>query len=338
MEQFSNRTIDLLGVKINYIQMYQAIEIIEKWLRSRGKHYVVTPNPEMLIDAGFNKSFKNALNNADLAIPDSLRLGWGSYLKAVKNPFLRLIYSPFFIFPHILPRFNYLLRSKQASFAYPKTTGVDLMESLLSLSQEKAFTTAYLGGSKEVADRLFKCLRLKYPKLEIAFCSGNMQVNSEGDMQFDRQNNIMTGSKQIKSNYSVIPAKAGIQLAKEQRDSETSGGRYLLDPRLRGDDKRGMQGNGFNPHLLTQKIDIMFVAFGHKKQEKWMQKNLPKLNTRLMVGVGGAFDYLSGSVPRAPLLMRNLGLEWLFRISIQPWRIKRFWKLIYFVYLILTGK
>lgn len=278
----------LLGVKINYVRLDQAIDTVNNWLKKRGKHYIVTPNPEMLVDALFDKNFKEALNSSDLAIPDSSRLGWASYIKSQKNPVLRLIYSLFFLFPHLLPRFN-----------FPVTSGVDLMEALLSLSNEKAFTTAYLGGTKLVADKLFNCLRLKYPKLKIVFCSGNMPINEDGDIQFNTKSNKMTESKDIK----------------------------FLDEAK----------SGFNYHLLSKKIDIMFVAFGHGKQEKWIYKNLPKLNTRLMVGVGGSFDYLSGEVPRAPLYLRQLGLEWLFRVIIQPWRIKRFWKLIYFVFKVLKG-
>lgn len=279
----------LLGIKIDYIRMYQAVEIIDKWIEGAGKHYVVTPNPEMLVDARFDDDFKKALNEAELSIPDSLRLGWGTYVTQIKNPFLRLFYGSWFMFPHLLPRFS-----------YPTTTGVDLMETILSLSEDKGYTTAYLGGSKKVADKLFKCLKLKYPKLKIAFCSGNMFVNFNGEMQFDSQSSKKSLSKSIKDIHRPV---------------------ILV-----------------NAHEMIQKIDIMFVAFGHRKQEKWMHKNLPKLNTKIMVGVGGAFDYLSGSVPRAPMLMRKLGLEWLFRVSVQPWRIKRFWKLLYFVYLVLMKK
>lgn len=71
------------------------------------------------------------------------------------------------------------------------------------------------------------------------------------------------------------------------------------------------------------KTDILFVAFGHPKQEKWIYQNLPKIPVKLAMGVGGAFDYLSGKVPRAPIWIRNLRLEWLFRLILQPWRIKR---------------
>ena len=41
------------------------------------------------------------------------------------------------------------------------------------------------------------------------------------------------------------------------------------------------------------------------------------------MGVGGSFDYLTGRVPRAPAWMRSAGLEWLFRLGRQPWRLKR---------------
>ena len=69
---------------------------------------------------------------------------------------------------------------------------------------------------------------------------------------------------------------------------------------------------------------VLLVAFGAPKQEKWIARNLSKLNTiRIAMGVGGAFDFISGRVKRAPVLIRKLGLEWLFRFIIQPWRVKR---------------
>lgn len=70
-------------------------------------------------------------------------------------------------------------------------------------------------------------------------------------------------------------------------------------------------------------MDILFVAFGHIKQEKWIANNLENVPVKIAMGVGGAFDYLSGSVPRAPVWVRHLGFEWLFRLIFQPWRIKR---------------
>lgn len=78
------------------------------------------------------------------------------------------------------------------------------------------------------------------------------------------------------------------------------------------------------PHESNQlHIDILFVALGFPKQEEWIVKNLPHISVTIAMGVGGAFDYLSGSVARAPKLVRVIGMEWAFRLIRQPWRIKR---------------
>lgn len=82
-------------------------------------------------------------------------------------------------------------------------------------------------------------------------------------------------------------------------------------------------------------LDILFVAYGFPKQEEWIAKNLPILPIKAAMGVGGALDYLSGNVMRAPLVIRSLGLEWLFRLIRQPWRIKRQLRLVTFVWLVL---
>jgi N-acetylglucosaminyldiphosphoundecaprenol N-acetyl-beta-D-mannosaminyltransferase len=74
------------------------------------------------------------------------------------------------------------------------------------------------------------------------------------------------------------------------------------------------------------KPDILFVAFGMGKQEKWIVENLKKIpGVKIAMGVGGAFDYISGSVKRAPLLLRKIGLEWLYRLVKQPRRVVRIW-------------
>jgi len=85
---------------------------------------------------------------------------------------------------------------------------------------------------------------------------------------------------------------------------------------------------------FNKKMDILFVAFGSPKQEKWISENIKALPVKVVVGVGGAFDMISGKTVRAPRLIRNFGLEWLFRLLIQPWRIKRQTRLLKFTYLV----
>ena len=79
--------------------------------------------------------------------------------------------------------------------------------------------------------------------------------------------------------------------------------------------------------IVTTQPDILFVAFGHNKQEKWIYENLKDLpSVRIAMGVGGAFDFISGNKKRAPKWMRQVGLEWLYRLVQEPNRFKRIWK------------
>ena len=72
-----------------------------------------------------------------------------------------------------------------------------------------------------------------------------------------------------------------------------------------------------------KEMDILFVAFGFPKQEYWIYKNKDKFPAKVFIPVGGAFDYISGKVKRAPQWMHSCGLEWLYRLIKEPWRIKR---------------
>ena len=67
--------------------------------------------------------------------------------------------------------------------------------------------------------------------------------------------------------------------------------------------------------------DILFVAFGHPKQEKWIDLNRERLKVSVAMGVGCAFDVLAGRRRRAPVWMQQAGLEWLFRAAQEPRRL-----------------
>jgi len=69
--------------------------------------------------------------------------------------------------------------------------------------------------------------------------------------------------------------------------------------------------------------DILLVALGAPKQEKWICSNLERLNAKVCIGVGGTLDILSGRVQLAPEFFRKNGLEWLYRLCQQPRRAKR---------------
>jgi len=69
--------------------------------------------------------------------------------------------------------------------------------------------------------------------------------------------------------------------------------------------------------------DIVWVGLSTPKQERWMAEMAPRLRVPVLVGVGAAFDFLSGRKPQAPRWMQRSGLEWLFRLVTEPGRLWR---------------
>lgn len=181
--------------------------------------------------------------------------------------------------------------------SFPVTTGTDIMEKTILLANENGFRVGLLGGKKNVAVKLSERLKEKYPRLQVEYVQENLAVDNNGDHTFFEMQNLIG----FKQNDAISDAREA----------------------------------DFYQNLNSRKLDILFVAFGHVKQEKWINKNLPKTNVSVMLGVGGAFDYLSGEVSRAPKWLRSIGFEWLYRLILQPWRITRFWNLIKFIFIIL---
>lgn len=76
--------------------------------------------------------------------------------------------------------------------------------------------------------------------------------------------------------------------------------------------------------INNSKADILIAGMGVPMQEKWIRENKSKLGSvKLFVGGGAILDFLSQRIRRAPLLMRKIGLEWVFRLCLEPGRLWR---------------
>ncbi len=75
------------------------------------------------------------------------------------------------------------------------------------------------------------------------------------------------------------------------------------------------------PLIRASSADVLMCALGQPKQELFMFGNLDALNVRVAVTCGGMFDFFSETKPRAPLAMRKLGMEWVYRLAIEPKRM-----------------
>ncbi|MEN9937954.1 MAG: hypothetical protein RLZZ387_4533 [Chloroflexota bacterium] len=80
---------------------------------------------------------------------------------------------------------------------------------------------------------------------------------------------------------------------------------------------------GIRARVAEARPDVLLVAYGHPAQDLWIARNQPLLGVPVAIGVGGTFDYLAGTVPRAPAWVRRIGMEWLYRLARQPRRWRR---------------
>lgn len=97
-----------------------------------------------------------------------------------------------------------------------------------------------------------------------------------------------------------------------------------------------------NDHIVqlinNSRAQLLYVAYGAPKQDQWIARNKANLpHVRVAIGVGGSLDFITGRATRAPRWVQNIGLEWLHRLILEPWRWRRMlalprfaWRILFF--------
>lgn len=242
------------GIRLNSTSEDEVLRKIVVRIEKNKRIFVVTPNPEFLVDAQKHPWFKKILNQADFALPDGIGLVWAG--KILDQPIQERI------------------------------SGTDLMESLCANAAKRGWKVYLLGGQPGVAKKTLTVLKKRYPGLK-------------GWAE--------TGPKlQLKpKTYYLSPQQEIAKIIKR---------------------------------IDSKHPDLLFVAFGMGKQERFIWDNWGKLDVKLAMGVGGAFDFISKKISRAPKWARGLGLEWLYRLIRQPWRWRRQLALFEFIWLVIKEK
>lgn len=238
----------------------RVLDLLNNFRYETGRQ-IVTPNPEMLLEAANNKEFQDVLNRAWLSIPDGIGILWASTFQ--ENSKRSGTWAR---------RFQ-AIGSLASLLVYPKfckkifterITGVDFMESICSVSREKKTRIFLLGAKPGTAEKVKEILEIKYPGINIV--------------------GTFSGSPS-EENFAPIQAL-----------------------------------------IAETQPEILFVAYGAPRQEMWIHKHLPELQSvKIAMGVGGAFDFVSGMRRRAPKWMQRTGTEWAYRLIQEPSRIKRIW-------------
>ncbi len=103
-------------------------------------------------------------------------------------------------------------------------------------------------------------------------------------------------------------------------------------------DTSGPENEAVIAEINAVSAQALLVAMGFPLQEQWIAANLDRLNVNVAIAEGGSFSFISGVTRRAPTWMRSAGLEWLFRLVRQPWRLRRQLALPLFVWLVVSER
>lgn len=267
------KTVNILGINVDTFTTLEALDYIAEQVRSEKSYYIVTPNPEFAMQSLNNEGFREAVNLADLALPDGVGILWASKylsLPMVKWQPARTIQAHIQL---ISTGCNIIFNPRSLTSVIPeRVTGADMVWELSKLASKRGWKIFLVGAAPGVATTTAERLKLLYPNLEIAGALTGPPYDDEATV---------------------------IEKIKETQP------------------------------------EIVFLAFPAKEQLRWMQTYTPKLNGVIMMGIGGALDFIASGVAlnapetskqparRAPDWLQERGLEWLWRYLTQPWRRKR---------------
>ncbi len=114
-----------------------------------------------------------------------------------------------------------------------------------------------------------------------------------------------------------VAAQAAQRLRRAHADLEVAGSHHGYFEMGSPHDERVVE------DINARRPDVVLVGMGTPKQELWVQRNAQRLDAKVVWTVGALFDYVSGRVPRAPAALSDNGLEWIFRLAIEPQRMWR---------------
>ena len=294
--------IKILNVKINALAKAEILERIKNLLLSESfeQCQLVTTNPEFIISAQKDEEFKNIINNSWLSVAD----GYGIRLAAKYNSEIQK------------------LRNLEIKGNNPI---------IMSSSRKR--------GSRGILCGLFFGLKIawwgilkKDEKLDIikeTITGTDLIPEIAGIMNYEL--GIMNKKVFFLGGYGDVP-----RLAAEKLQSIYSvGAIHGLSPQDRvyisNNTPLQIKYAPFEVNNIIEKINlfqpaVLFVALNHPRAQKWINENLQKMpSVKLAIGVGGAFDYISGKIKRAPKNWQG-SFEWLYRLFYQPKRWKRIWQ------------
>ncbi len=291
--------VNLLGVGLSLGSREEMVEFLAgKLVEGKGLVRVVTINSEQVVQASDEGEFMRVLNEAEVAVADGVGVVIAERLLQIKNQ--KSLHSL-----HGFSQTACSAVSKIGSFGgqakikigkVERIVGVELAEELVGICWKRGLKVMIVGGRLSRAERL-------------------SITNFQFSNKFQIPNSSNESRKPGKKDFGIEYHPGAFDVACENEVERAE----VLD-------------------LITRKRpSLLLVAYGAPWQEKWVAANreeLAKAGVRVAMVVGGAVDYWAGKVKRAPSVMRRLGLEWAWRLAVEPWRWRRQLRLLKFVGLV----
>jgi len=324
----------ILGVNISIASNSKVLEEVGKYFKTKNQEprtknknlvkplIIYTPNPEIIVYAQKDSEFKRIVNSAQINIADGAGVVWA----------VRKIYGD----------------------KIKKVSGVDLMFDLCDLASNQGLTVGLIGGSEEVAVATAECLSRKYRNLRVeVFQAPEIILNEKEKVAGSEYSRIGGIHDAVDAHSSQTASGQGESLKKINKLTTNY---LILNTGNPQSEETNKYFNDLVEDITHKNIDVLFVAFGFPKQEYFIaqiartmnqeppvpvgtgqartkNKNISSkysvLSSKLpskplvLMAVGGAFDYISGKKTRAPMWMREIGLEWLYRLIREPSRLLR---------------
>ncbi|MEK7617802.1 MAG: WecB/TagA/CpsF family glycosyltransferase [Patescibacteria group bacterium] len=280
--------LDVAGLKIDVISKSELLRLMESRTKTPKQTWVTTVYSEFLYAALREPKTMKMLNQADIAIPDGIGIFWAQ--KFLEMPFTAK---------------NYWLKIIEAYW-----------QAIASL-----FSLPFVRRSKGEGP-----LKDRIPGSELIWDIAEMTAKNNLSIY------LLGG---FGNTPEIVSQKLSSFMSAHMPADISTNVKTTVSPKLDGRHKTGIVGvSNKNPEdfstvydIQNKEPNILLVAYGPIKQEKWILENQDKLpSVKLFMGVGGTFDYIAGKRLAPPALVRKIGLEWLWRLFTQPHRIKRIWK------------
>ena len=178
-----DKRIDVLGVQISAVTTPEALNRVADLVKDKKDHYIVTPNPEFVMQALKDGGFREVINRADMALADGIGILWAAYYLSIPIGSFLPLTKVQTVIQLFLTGLSIVLNPKMLTKVIPeRITGADMLWEISKLASERGWNIFLLGAAPGVAYEASRKLQLLYPELKVADVMPGPPYESEAEV------------------------------------------------------------------------------------------------------------------------------------------------------------